>query len=169
MRRLLLLRHSKAVPSDGREDFDRPLADRGLEDARTIGGYIGRNGLIPSVVVYSGARRTHETAELAAARWSPRPELRKDNAIYDASRGALFALIHRLPDSAGSAMLVGHNPGVADLANYLAGHGDEQGRMRLAAKFPTSGLAVIDFAADAWSAVAAHAGELVAFLTPSLV
>ena len=169
MRRLLLLRHSKAVPSDGRDDFERPLADRGLDDARTIGSSISRNGMAPDLVVYSGARRTQETTELAVARWSPRPELRKENAIYDAPRGRLFALIQGLPDIAGSAMFVGHNPGIADLANYLAGHGDEHVRLRLAAKFPTSGLAVIDLPIRAWSEVAAHNGELVAFLTPSLV
>lgn len=169
MRRLLLLRHSKAVPSDGREDFERPLADRGLEDARTIGGYIGRNGLVPDLVVYSGARRTHETADLASARWSPGAELRKDNSIYEASRALLFGLVRALPDTASSAMVVGHNPGMADLANYLTGRGDEQRRLRLAAKFPTSGLAVIDFPVKAWSEIAAHGGELVAFMTPSLI
>jgi phosphohistidine phosphatase len=63
-------------------------------------------------------------------------------------------------------LMIGHNPGFEDLAKALIGHGDRYAFARLAKKYPTAGLAVIDFPGDAWSAVANHAGRLDRFVTP---
>jgi phosphohistidine phosphatase len=66
-------------------------------------------------------------------------------------------------------MLVGHNPGIHELALALAGSGDPAGRNALAHNLPTSGLAVFDFAIDDWSEVAFRRGRLVLFVSPKLL
>lgn len=166
MRRLLLLRHAKAAPAIVGDDYDRPLTERGEEEARGVGELIARKGLIPDLVIYSGSRRTKQTTELVMAGWTHPAKATEDNRIYDATRQLVYLLVRALPASADSVMLVGHNPGMADVASLLAGSGSEHDRLRMAAKFPTSGLAVIEFPLQSWDEVEPRKGELVRFSTP---
>jgi len=174
MRRLMLLRHSKAendAPS-GR-DQDRRLDKRGRTEAAEIGGWIGRHPPFPDSVLVSPAIRAHQTWEIA---WDamkdsvpePRVELLPElygadpSQLLQAVRDASAADPHRL-------MLVGHNPGMHELALALAGSGDAAGRKALADNLPTSGLAVFDFAVDDWADVAFRRGRLVQFVSPKLL
>jgi phosphohistidine phosphatase len=166
MRRLLLLRHAKAVPATARYDFERELNERGRRDAARVGDYIATAGLIPALVLHSGAARTRQSAEAALALWPRKVETHAEPGLYEASRATLQAIVAALPDAAASVMLVGHNPSLADLANALAGGGDQRELMLMAAEFPTASLAVIAFAVDRWREVAAGAGTLVRFMTP---
>jgi phosphohistidine phosphatase len=174
MRRLMLLRHSKAendAPS-GR-DQDRRLDKRGRTEAAEIGGWIGRHPPFPDSVLVSPAIRAHQTWEIA---WDamkdsvpePRVELLPElygadpSQLLQAVRDASAADPHRL-------MLVGHNPGMHELALALAGSGDAAGRKALADNLPTSGLAVFEFAVDDWADVAFRRGRLVQFVSPKLL
>jgi phosphohistidine phosphatase len=74
--------------------------------------------------------------------------------------------LHRAPDDAKTLLLIGHNPGLGSLAVSLCGAGSKKALERMSAKFPTAGLAVIDFDAGHWSEVAAGAGRLEAFIRP---
>ncbi|MGO8797685.1 MAG: SixA phosphatase family protein [Roseiarcus sp.] len=166
MRRLLLLRHAKAIPSTGRHDYDRALIERGRRDAAKIAAFVAEIGLIPDLVVYSSAERTRETAAIVAKAWPRGVESRAEPALYDAARPAILAVVRALPDTAPSVMLVGHNPGVADLANALVGSGAKSDTLRMAGKFPTSGLAALEFDVDRWRDVAPGSALLARFVTP---
>lgn len=165
-RRLILLRHAKSDWPDGIADHERPLGRRGLADSPRIGAYIESHGLIPDFAVVSTARRTRETWDLVEQEFSRSVPARFDRRIYEAKPGALLYLIRETEPSVGSLMLVGHNPGFEDVARFLIGSGNIEARQLLSEKYPTGGLAVIDFAINNWRDIEAHSGKLDRFITP---
>jgi phosphohistidine phosphatase len=165
MPRLLIVRHAKAVAHD-REDFERPLADRGRADAERMGVWIAKRGLTPEAIIHSGAARTKETAAILAAQWPAGIEIAEDRGLYDASAQAVFDLIRGLSDARASVAIVGHNPAIAKIAILLAGSGSREKRSQMAAKFPPGAVAVIEFADRRWREVAPDAGALLHFRTP---
>ena len=167
MRRLLLLRHAKAERSrPGERDHDRKLAARGREDAPKLGTYIVRHGLMPDRVIVSPSARTRETWQLAAAAMASKAKAVFDERIYEASPQALLAVIKETDARVGTLLMIGHNPGLHELAALLIATGDIDTRQRLAEALPTSGLAVIDFALDGWSKLHPQAGRLERFIVP---
>ena len=167
MRRLMLLRHAKAAPSDGRGDYVRELTERGRADARAVGEIIAKSDLKPDLVLYSGARRARETAELVLKRLSHEVEAIEDNALYMASWLRLLALMRALPQAKKSVLVVGHNPGLGELAGQLAGDGPKGERLRMAAKFPTAALAALDFNTENWAGIEPRAAILERFVSPA--
>jgi phosphohistidine phosphatase len=174
MRRLMLLRHAKTesdAPS-GR-DKDRRLDNRGRSDAAEIGAWIGRHPPFPDLVLVSHAIRAHQTWEIA---WEamkdsgPEPQVELVPELYGADPSKLLQTV-RAASAADPQrlMLVGHNPGMHELALALAGRGDAGGRKALADNLPTSGLAVFDFEIDDWADVAFRRGRLVQFVSPKLL
>jgi phosphohistidine phosphatase len=174
MRRLMLLRHSKTeneAPS-GR-DQDRRLDKRGRTEAAEIGGWIGRHPPFPDSVLISPAIRAHQTWEIA---WEamkdsvPEPRVELLPELYGADPSQLLQAVRDASTADPQRlMLVGHNPGMHELALALAGSGDAAGRKALADNLPTSGLAVFDFAVDDWADVAFRRGRLVQFVSPKLL
>ena len=167
MRRLLLLRHAKAVPLSRGDDFDRVLTDSGRAEARRMGEYIADSGLAPDRALYSGAARTRETFDIVATALPRAIEAEAQNALYEATRFLIVGLLRELPASARAHLVVGHNPGMADVANLLSGEGAASERLRLASKFPTGALAVIAFDKPDWSDLAPGAGRLEKFVIPA--
>ena len=166
MRRLLLLRHSKTErPEPGERDRDRKLMPRGRADAPVIGADMARHRLVPDLVLVSPAQRTMETWALVGAAFGEAPPVVKQDRIYNASTETLADLI-RETDDATALLVVGHNPGLHDLATELIGSGDLEARESLNEKLPTSGLVVIDFAFDDWSKLHDCSGRLDRFVTP---
>jgi phosphohistidine phosphatase len=174
MRRLMLLRHAKTeneAPS-GRDE-DRRLDNRGRRDAAEIGGWIGRHPPFPDLVLVSHAMRALQTWEIA---WEAMKELVSEpevelvpelygadvSQLLEAIRDASLADPERL-------MLVGHNPGMHELALSLAGSGDHARRKALTDNLPTSGLAIFDFDIDDWAEVAFRRGRLAVFVSPKLL
>ena len=178
MRRLMLLRHAKTehdAPSG--HDQDRRLDDRGRLDAAAIGGWIGRHPPLPDAVLVSTAVRAHQTWEIAreamkdAAREpAPQPHVELLDELYGADPAQLLQII-RMAEVADPArlMLIGHNPGMHELALMLAGSGDASAKKALEDNLPTAGLAILDFAIDDWSEVAFRRGKLVRFTSPKLL
>jgi len=174
MRRLMLLRHAKTendAPS-GR-DRDRRLDDRGRKDAAEIGGWIGRHPPFPDAVLVSPAIRAHQTWEIAWAMMkdlAPQPQVELLPELYGADPSQLLQTIRAASATDPQRlMLVGHNPGMHELALALVGSGDTAGRKALADNLPTSGLAILDFAADDWADVAFRRGRLVLFVSPKVL
>ena len=161
-RTLVLLRHAKSDWPEGVADLERPLAERGRRDAPVAGHWIGDRVGTPDLALVSPALRTRQTWDLAAPHLGEVPDVQLDERLYDASAGALLALVRATDPAVRTLMLVGHNPGTADLASVLTGEGDEGERDLMAEKFPTSAIAVLRFL-DEWSDVAPVTGELVAF------
>jgi phosphohistidine phosphatase len=174
MRRLMLLRHAKTehdAPS-GR-DQDRRLDDRGRRDAAEIGGWIGRHPPFPGLALVSPAVRAHQTWEIA---WeamkdlAPQPQVELLPELYGAGPKQLLQAIRAASTADPRRLLVvGHNPGMHELALALAGSGDAARRKALTDNLPTSGLAVFDFAVDDWADVAFHQGKLVLFVSPKML
>jgi phosphohistidine phosphatase len=150
MDRLILMRHGKAeqhAASGG--DFERALAPRGQGDAALMGKVLAQAGLAPTMALVSSARRTRETWEAVAPAFpAVRVEFRRD--LYHAEAQDVLAAIRDDAPDGGTVMVVGHNPGLHELALRLAmgGPADPAQLARLRGKFPTSTVAVFTIDAD---------------------
>jgi phosphohistidine phosphatase len=174
MRRLMLLRHAKTehdAPSG--KDQDRRLDDRGRRDAAAIGDWIGRHPPFPDLVLVSPAVRAHQTWEIAREAMKhharqPRVEFLPE--LYGANPTQLLRTIRTASVSDPKRlMMVGHNPGMHELALTLTGSGDAAAKKALEDNLPTAGFAMFDFATDDWNDVAFRRGKLVLFTSPKLM
>jgi phosphohistidine phosphatase len=165
MLRLLLLRHAKAASPSGMLDIDRPLARRGREAADLMGRYLRDEELLPDLVLVSPARRTLETWDLVQPALGD-TETRHDQRIYEAPVVRLLDVLRETNPKAATLLMIGHNPGFEDLAKLLIADGDRDGVQRLSQKYPTAGLAVIDFPQEGWSEIGRKSGRLERFVTP---
>jgi phosphohistidine phosphatase len=167
MLRLLLLRHAKSSWADpGQADFDRPLNSRGRNDAPEMSKFIAEAGLAPQRIVCSSARRARETLALMVPRLSSDMEVSFSRRLYEADAEGYLKAAREAGGTANAVMLVGHNPAMEDVATVLAPVGDDGALKQLAEKFPTCGLAVIEFDGPRWSDVGPGGGRLTAFHTP---
>lgn len=130
-----------------------------------MGRYMADEEIEPDLVLCSTAARAKQTLELAAAEWNSKPEIRYEDGLYHAGPADMVRMVQALPDTCAHAMLVGHNPGFHALAMGLAGSGNPDLLAAMAAKFPTSALAVIAFE-DGWSGVGPGKGTLQRFVVP---
>lgn len=165
---LILFRHAKSSWADDVEDHERALAERGRKAAPVMAKWLAAKGLKPSVALVSTARRTQETWALVS------PELgkviRRDVAeIYEAPAERILDAVHGVEPSVETLIIVGHNPGMEDLARLLIkGDGGKAGA-RLREKFPTAAIAVLDIPVEDWTEVAPHVATLTDFVTPKSV
>lgn len=178
MRRLLLLRHAKTehdAPSG--QDQDRRLDDRGRLDAAAIGGWIVRHLSVPELVLVSTAVRAQQTWEIvrqamqdAARADAAPPKVESLDELYAADPAQILQIIRMAETtSPRQLMVIGHNPGMHELALALAGSGDAAAKKALEDNLPTTGLAVLDFAIEDWNEVAFRRGTLVRFTSPKLL
>ncbi len=160
MRQLILLRHAKAaVDSDTGEDFDRPLAARGREDAPVVAQALVDAGADPQVVLVSDAERTRETWALVSTAF-PKAEVRFLKSLYLSSSETLASEAEKAV--AERVMIVAHNPGLHELASRWA-HRNNPLETKVRAKFPTCAGAVFarKDADSSW--------KLQAFVTPKTI
>jgi phosphohistidine phosphatase len=169
MHQLLLLRHAKSSWDDATlPDRDRPLNKRGQRAAAGIRGAMRELGLAPDVILVSPARRTRET--LAALEpWDDTPLIEPMESLYLASAPCLLAVLRGVSETVRSLLLIGHNPGMQELALMLAGTraqpGMERAANRLAEGFPTGALAEFAVAVP-WRQLDVGGGQLMRFLRP---
>lgn len=171
MRRVLLLRHAKSSwGSADLDDMARPLAPRGRKAAPLIGRHISGQSLVPDLVLCSTAVRARQTLELVIAEWDRAAgddaQVDMRAALYLATVGEMLSAIRRLDDDIECVMIIGHNPGMAILADELASKGDPEHLQAMATKFPTAALAVLDFETSSWEAIAPGTGRLRTFVRP---
>ena len=167
MKRLYFLRHAKSDRSDpDAPDFDRGLTQRGRQAARAMGRYLRRQKLLPDFVLCSAARRARDSWELVGPQLQAEIPIELSEALYLAAPLQTLRLIHRLPETASAALLIGHNPGFQAVTVHLTGGGDEAARARAAAKFPTAALAVLDFEVEHWRDIGEGGGRLERFIAP---
>jgi phosphohistidine phosphatase len=163
-RRLLLLRHAKAVASrpgmSDASDHGRPLSERGRLDAAAMGRKLRSLGLVPALALVSTALRTRETFDLLGPFEGDAPRQILSDALYLAEPRALLDVVQEEGDTAESVMLVGHNPGLHELALTLAG-----GNPVLEQGFPTCSLAVFKVEGK-WSELSPRHASLKDVLRP---
>ena len=121
MKRLLLLRHAKAVPAtDPLLDIDRPLAERGERDARRIGERLRQQRVQPAVILASPAARALRTAQLVARTIDhPRDAITLERRLYLAEPAAIIEIIAAQDATVETLLVVGHNPGLTELVHRL--------------------------------------------------
>lgn len=164
MKQLFLLRHAKSSWSDSElVDHDRPLAPRGRRALKLIAEHLGREGVTPALVLCSSARRTRETLERIAPALGEGIPVQIERELYAASEQRLLERLRAVEDGVESVMLIGHNPGVEQLALSLAGRGQNLAGLRR--KYPTGALATLDFSGR-WGDLQPGRAELTDFVTP---
>jgi len=172
MRRLILLRHAKTEPDAASgKDRDRRLDDRGHEDAATIGGWLADHDLAPTLALISTATRAQQTWTILSAQLPADPPAQVEHLqdLYGAGPAVMLQIIREAPRDAKRLMLVGHNPGLHELALALIGHQPSSAPVTMPGNLPTAGILVIDFATDDWSQVAFGDGVLEFYTSPKLL
>jgi phosphohistidine phosphatase len=165
MLRLAILRHAEAVPLTDDSDAERELTPAGWEMAERMGRYFRDAGLRPDLALVSPAKRAKETfaglergaGETFTVDYVPR--------LYSADLRTLEDVVAEAPADAQFLLLVGHNPGLAELAHVLAGRGNKAELARMRGNFPAPALAVIDFDVDLWQRARRTEGQLEHFVT----
>ena len=166
MRQLLLLRHAKSSWDDPHlSDHTRPLNARGRAAAADMRAAMLALGLAPDVVLVSSARRTLQTLE-ALLPFPETPLVEPMDALYLATPAQMLAVLHNVAETVRSVLLLGHNPGLHEMARLLAdGSGAPGDAGRLAARYPTAALA--EFAVPGpWRTLGPGGARLVRFLCP---
>lgn len=164
MKRLHVLRHAKSSWDDASlPDRDRPLAPRGRKATRRLARWLDEHDVRPGLVLCSPALRATQTLEgVRTALGSP--EVAVEESLYHAWSAELLERVRGLPDSVDEALLVGHNPGLADLCLLLAAPGPE--RDRIVANLPTGALATLEQDTSSWASLEPGRAELTRLVLP---
>lgn len=169
MRVLHLLRHAKSDWGDmALSDHARPLNKRGIAAARAMGRRLAAENFRPDLIFCSTAQRARETLERLGRHLRGIPTTFHDE-LYLVSQQDVLAFIRRVPETAQSILLVGHNPTTHDIALSLtarAAPGRRQDLAKLREKYPTGALCTIRFSAPHWRQIAQGTGTLARFLRP---
>lgn len=131
-----------------------------------IAGALSRREDAPGLVLCSSARRTQQTLEPIRAALASRLRVQIERDLYLASAEALLARIAEIAEREPGALLIGHNPGLHELAVALASRGPRDELARLRAKLPTAALVVLELDAASWRDVEPGCGRLVELLLP---
>lgn len=165
-RRLRLLRHAKAVRGDPfAGDHDRALAPRGRRACAALAEHLRRTGVSPQLVLCSSARRAVETLDGVRPGLPDRVAASVEPGLYGASVPALLQRLREVGDDVTEVLVIGHNPGLEDLAGDLAGGGDPALAARLRERYPTGGLVTLGFTGP-WRGLGPGAATLDGFVTP---
>lgn len=172
--RLIITRHAKAEPVGATaDDHGRPLAPRGVADARRLGARLVREGIAPDLVLCSDAQRTRATwaairegMEAAGTRQPERsgkaPRLHESRALYHAAPEQI-AQVLASAGTASPAMIIGHNPGIGAFAAMLTADPPHDPDF---VRYPTAATTILEFEAGDWCDAVKFGGRLVAFVTP---
>jgi phosphohistidine phosphatase len=159
-----LLRHAKSDWSDQTlPDHARPLAPRGRRDAKRIANHLRRHEIEPTLVLCSSAERTRRTLDLVRPALGAAPAQIEDE-LYAAASLQLLERLRALPEQSASVLVIGHNPGLQELALVLATPSRTRGLLE--AKFPTAALATLSVPHATWAQLAAGDAELTGFVIP---
>jgi phosphohistidine phosphatase len=171
VKRLVFLRHAKAVPAaPDLNDRDRRLADRGRSDAVRMGQFLKEEAYVPDLVLCSPALRTRETLDLVLPQLPATPLARVVPELYLARWLTIVNLVRQVRDQGDTLLLIGHNPGIEEAVKKLARPpGDTKTRKLhqiLEAEYPTAAVTVLEFDIGTWSTIERGEGELLTFVRP---
>ncbi len=160
MKTLYILRHAKAVAESPRGDAARALAKRGRKAAKAMGTYLAGLEQAPELILCSPAARTRETLELVLSALDPEPSVSYEDGLYLATANNLLERLRQLPKTIGCVLLIGHNPGLHELAAQLAA---EPGP--LVDGLPTAALVALE-TKGSWAELSWHKAKLALYRTP---
>lgn len=160
MKSIYLVRHARAGWHDPSiSDFERPLTNRGHEEAETMSQHLVRMGVTPDILVTSPAQRALETAEIFADAMSiTRSDIVRKIEIYEGGSDELALIVQSLPDECTTAMLFGHNPVISHFVFWLTGKSVDS--------METCGITRIDLDGDRWKETGYNSGTFVWYEYP---
>ncbi len=166
MPQLLLLRHAKSSWDDPKlPDHSRPLNARGKHAAHHLGRILREIGVTPDLVLVSSARRTLQTLEQLEP-WQSPPRIAVQDNLYLAPARVMLDLINEVPSETNCLLVVGHNPGLQELALLLAAGLDGIEQQKLSEGFPTTALAWFEFSGS-WDKLREGGASLLRFILPA--
>lgn len=152
------MRHAKSSWDLPVSDIQRPLNERGLKNAPEMGRRIVKSKVIPQVIYSSDAVRAYTTAQLVKEAIDPNIPMEIEPKIYDSTLQTLLKIIENFPDDKHTILMIGHNPTISLLANYLAGEN--------VGYFSTAAVAGLEFEVDHWNQISGGLGKLLFFDYP---
>ena len=156
MKKLLLIRHAKAVREVETTDYERPLKYSGITDAEFMAERVKNEAFVPQQLIASAALRTETTANIFSEHLMlPKPLL--DKNIYSAGKKELIRIINEFPDKYDFIGLVGHNPDISQMIDYFTGEERD---------VPTCAVALIAFQLDDWKLLSENTGTLTWYSSP---
>jgi phosphohistidine phosphatase len=160
MKTIYLVRHAKSSwKYPDLDDFERPLNKRGRKNAPFMGKILKKLKVTPDLVISSPANRAAMTARIIAAAINyPLENIVYSEAIYEFSEDALIRVINQIDDSVNASMVVGHNPAINGLANYI---GDQP-----ISNIPTCGICCMDLDISSWANIGKNCGKISFFEYP---
>ncbi len=160
MKTLYLVRHAKSSwKYPNLDDFERPLNKRGHKNAPFMGKILKKLKVTPDLLISSPANRAAMTARIIAAAINyPLENIVYSEAIYEFSEDALIRVINQIDDSVNASMVVGHNPAINGLANYI---GDQP-----ISNIPTCGVCCLDLDIPSWAKIGKNCGKISFFEYP---
>ncbi|MDX2002696.1 MAG: histidine phosphatase family protein [Chitinophagales bacterium] len=162
MKLLYLVRHGKAAwRHQEMNDHERPLKKKGREETAFISQHLAQKGVRPGLLVTSPAKRALQTAEILAQDLEIHPDnLMINISLYNSSHEELLAVILGLPNEYNEAMLISHDPEIANIASFLTNSVFE--------KIPTAGVVCISFPTNTWHTISQNSGHIEYSLSPKM-
>ena len=162
MKRVIIVRHAKAVPYGYDDDFTRDLTERGVSDAQRIGKELKKKEITPDAMIASPANRALQTAIIFAENldFDKNKIVEIEDIYHGLTTSEFVKLIQQLPDDAKTAFFFGHNPSFHYFVNNLLEH--------FHSDMPTCSTVAIDFNVETWEKVEAHTGKNAFQLIPSM-
>lgn len=160
MKTLYIIRHAKSDWSDpALSDYDRPLNHRGEKDAPMMGKILTALGIRPDLILSSPALRAKTTANTIARETGTAAEaIVRDDTLYLADTEEIVQALRRLPASADTVFLVGHNPGLTEFAEYVSA--------REIGNIPTCGIVAVRLKQDTWESIGKGSAQFLSFDYP---
>jgi phosphohistidine phosphatase len=162
MKRIVIIRHAKAVQYGYDDDFNRKLRNQGTEDAKILSLALKEDRVIPDLIISSPAKRAFKTASIFAETLRyPVSRIMVEDDLYEGLTTQDFLeMVHKLPENVQTVFVVGHNPTLYYLVSNL---------VRLFnSDMPTCSTVCIDFAVETWPEIAAREGKVTFQLVPRL-
>ena len=163
MKRVVIVRHAKAVPYGYEDDFNRDLLDRGKNDANRVSRECKNHGILPDIMISSPATRALKTARIFAENLNvEKSQIIEKEDIYDGlTIHEFIEMIRNLPEDTGTAFFFGHNPGFFYFVSNLLNHYNQD--------MPTCAAVGIDFGVNHWKEVEARSGKMSFRFTPKML
>lgn len=167
MRTLYLLRHAKSSWDDSElDDFERPLAQRGIKACKLMKAYILKARITPDLILCSPAIRARETYICIAEAFAKDTEVRFEHGLYMAGSQELLKRLRKVDSKISSVMMIGHNTGLEHLALALTSGTESKHLARMREKYPTLAMACIKIKKGKWSSAGPGCAKLEEFVTP---
>lgn len=160
---LYLIRHAEAEsPAGGTADFSRHLTAQGLIDAARMSRELEQRGVQPDFWLCSPAERTRNTFRAFSLHFTPdEAQTRFEQSLYDGGPAAYLSAIHSLPDAVSTVLVIGHNPSITQVAEFLTHH--DLGTV------PTAGVVGVELQGQSWADAAEHSGKVIFYDSPEKI